>query len=61
MIEKPMHLFVLKYSSDFTIKNFLVVPKYFFTQNILSKRPKALKDRPNYYMCDIDFSNIPES
>lgn len=59
--EKPMHLFVLKYSDDFTITNFLVVPKYFFTKDIIVKRPKALKNRPNYFMSDIDFSAIPES
>ena len=58
---KPMHLFVLKYSDDFTITNFLVVPKYFFTKNVIIKRPKALKGRSNYFMSDIDFSAIPES
>ncbi len=59
--DKPMHLFVLKYSEDFTITNFLVVPKYFFTKDVILKRAKALKGRPNYYMSDIDFSAIPES
>lgn len=59
--EKPMHLFVLKYSKDYTITNFLVVPKYFFTKDVIIKRPKPLKRRPNYYMSDIDFSAIPES
>ncbi|MDD2565560.1 MAG: DpnI domain-containing protein [Candidatus Gracilibacteria bacterium] len=58
---KPMHLFVLKYSEDYTVTNFLVVPKYFFTSEIVKKRPNALKDRPNYFMSDINFSNIPES
>lgn len=56
-----MHLFILKYSDDFTITDFLLVPKYFFTKDILVKRPKALKNRPNYFMSDIDFSSIPES
>lgn len=58
---KPMHLFILKYSEDFTITNFLVVPKYFFTSKVIIRRPNALKGRPNYFMSDIDFSNIPES
>ena len=58
---KPMHLFVLKYSDDFTITNFLVIPKYFFTKQVIIKRPNALKSRPNYFMSDIDFSSIPES
>ena len=58
---KPMHLFVLKYSQDYTITNFLVVPKYFFTSDIVKRRPNALKGRPNYFMSDIDFSIIPES
>lgn len=61
METKPMHLFILKYSDDFTITDFLLVPKYFFTKDILVKRPKALKNRPNYFMSDIDFSSIPES
>jgi hypothetical protein len=38
MIDNPMHLFVLKYSEDYTIKNFLVVPKYFFIPEIIQKR-----------------------
>lgn len=61
METKPMHLFILKYSDDFTITDFLLVPKYFFTKDILVKRLKALKNRPNYFMSDIDFSSIPES
>lgn len=64
--EGPINLFVLKYSDDFTITNFLVVPKYFFTQDIIEKRNEAKVKQKNWNIRlwtwgVIRFDRIPES
>lgn len=66
MLENPMHLFVLKYSEDFTIKNFLVVPKYFFIPEIIQKRKTSNVKLKNWKIrhwtwWNILFDKIPES
>lgn len=47
MEQGPINLFVLKYSDDYTITNFLVVPKYFFTQEVIEKRNEAKVKQKN--------------
>ncbi len=66
MIEKPMHLFVLKYAPDYTINNFLVVPKYFFIPGIIQKRNISRVKQKNWKVrlwtwWNILFHKIPES
>ncbi len=66
MIKKPMHLFVLKYAEDYTIKNFLVVPKYFFIPEIIQKRNTSKVKQKNWTIrlwtgWNILFDKIPES
>jgi len=66
MLENPMHLFVLKYSEDYTIKNFLVVPKYFFIPEIIQKRNTSKVKQKNWKIrlwtwWNILFDKIPES
>lgn len=65
MIDNPMHLFVLKYSEDYTIKNFLVVPKYFFIPEIIQKRNTSKVKQKNWKIrlwtwWNILFDKIPE-
>ncbi len=66
MTKDPMHLFVLKYSEDYTIKNFLVVPKYFFIPEIIQKRNTSKVKQKNWKTrlwtwWNIMFDKIPES
>lgn len=66
MEEGPINLFVLKYSDDYTITNFLVVPKYFFTQEVIEKRNEAKVKQKNWTIRlwtwgIIRFDKIPES
>lgn len=56
------HFFFLNYDkSTYEIVNFLATPDYMFIPEMIIKRNKALKDRPNYFMCSIDISSIPNS
>lgn len=61
--ENNPNFFFLTYDkSTFDIKNFLVIPKYFFVPTIIEKR-KALSPtarRAGWVGCNIDVSNIPE-
>ncbi len=66
MTNNPMHLFVLKYAEDYTIKNFLVVPKYFFIPEIIKKRNTSKVKQKNWTTrlwtwWNIMFDKIPES
>ena len=54
--------FLLHYDAQkYEIVNFAVIPKHFFTPEIIIKRKNGLKTRPNYFMCNIDATKIPES
>ena len=66
MANNPMHLFILKYAKDYTIKNFLVVPKYFFIPEIIQKRNTSKVKQKNWKIrlwtwWNILFDKIPES
>lgn len=42
------------------IINFYASPNYFFTPSMIIPRKTGLSSRPNYFMCSIDISSIPE-
>ena len=57
------NFFFLNYSKDFQIKNFVVIPKHYFTQEIIEKRkplPITAK-RAGWIGCNILLEPIPES
>ncbi len=58
---KPNFFFLHYIDIKYIVEDFFVVPKYFFIPEIIEKRSKGLKNRPNYYMCNILFSKIPNS
>lgn len=60
--EKNPNFFFLNYSiKNYEVQNFIVIPKHFFTPKIIIKRNQGLPNRPNYIMCSIDLSLIPQS
>lgn len=57
------NFFFLTYSKQFAVSNFLIIPKQFFTPDIIVKR-KPLSEsakRAGWVGCNIDISNIAES
>lgn len=60
--ENNPNFFFLNYDrSNYEIQNFIVIPKHFFIPEIIIKRNQGLPDRPNYIMCSIDLTLIPQS
>ena len=56
------NFFLLNYDlSDLEVTNFLVIPKHFFTPEIIIRRKQGLPNRPDYIMCSINLSLIPQS
>ncbi|WP_295021893.1 DpnI domain-containing protein [Sulfurimonas sp.] len=56
------NFYFLNYDKEnFDVINFCAVPNYFFTPNIIIPRKKGIPNRPNYIMCNIDISGIPNS
>ncbi len=56
------NFFFLNYDArNYEVLNFAVIPKHFFVPEIIIKRNKGLKNRPNYIMCSIDLTLIPQS
>jgi len=56
------NFFFLNYDvKKFIVNNFIVIPKYFFVPDMIIKRKNGLKNRPNYIMCNIDLSRIPQT
>lgn len=43
------------------IINFCAVPNYFFSSDIIIPRKKGIPNRPDYIMCNIDISAIPDT
>jgi len=57
------NFFFLNYTKNYEVSNFLVIPKYFFTPEIIEKR-KPLSENANragWVGCNILLSPIPES
>lgn len=60
--ENNPNFFFLNYGiKNYEVQNFIVIPKHFFTPKIIIKRNQGLPNRPNYIMCSIDLSLIPQS
>ncbi|TRZ78478.1 restriction endonuclease [bacterium] len=56
------NLFLLSYDvSNYAVLDFVVVPKHFFVPAMIVKRNKGIPNRPNYIMCNIDLTSIPNS
>ncbi len=56
------NFFFLNYDlQNYEVINFFVIPKHFFTPEIIIPRKKGIPNRPNYIMCSIDLVGIPES
>ena len=55
--------FFLTYSNDFHVNNFLLIPKHFFTPDIIIKRKplSATAKRAGWVGCNIDLRHVPES
>lgn len=57
------NFFFLTYSKNMSVENFLIIPKHFFTPEIIIKR-KPLSDtarRAGWIGCNINISNVAES
>lgn len=57
------NFFFLTYSKDWSVNNFLIIPKQFFTNEIIIKRP-PLSDtarRAGWVGCNINISNIADA
>jgi type II restriction enzyme len=57
------NFFFLTYTKNWSVDNFLIIPKQFFTSEIIIKR-KPLADtarRAGWIGCNIDISNIPDA
>ena len=57
------NFFFLTYSKDWTVDNFLIIPKQFFTTDIIVKRkPLSVSaKRAGWVGCNIDISNVSEA
>ena len=55
--------FFLTYSKVFTVNNFLIIPKQFFTPDIIIQRKplSATAKRAGWVGCNIDLRHVPES
>jgi type II restriction enzyme len=57
------NFFFLTYSKQWTVDNFLIVPKHFFTPDIIIKRPPLAETarRAGWIGCNIDISKITDT
>ncbi len=57
------NFFFLTYSKDWAVNNFLIIPKQFFTPEIIIKRNplSSTAKRAGWVGCNIDISNIAEA
>ncbi|GAF56804.1 LOW QUALITY PROTEIN: type II restriction enzyme DpnI [Psychrobacter sp. JCM 18901] len=55
--------FFLTYSKEYTVNNFLIIPKHFFTPDIIVKRKplSVTAKRAGWVGCNIDLRHVPES
>jgi len=55
--------FFLTYSKAYTVNNFLIIPKHFFTPDIIVKRKplSVTAKRAGWVGCNIDLRQVPES
>jgi len=57
----PNFYFLNYDKTNFEVINFCAVPNYFFTSEIIIPRKNGIPNRPDYIMCSIDISAIPNS
>lgn len=57
----PNFFFLSYCKREFKVQELILIPKHFFTADIIIPRKKGLKNRPNYIMCSIDTKTLPES
>ncbi|MFB6348041.1 DpnI domain-containing protein [Moraxella sp. ZJ142] len=56
------NFFFLNYSKhDYSVKNLVIVPKHFFTSDIIIPRKNGIPNRPNYIMCSINTAALPNN
>lgn len=56
------NFFFLNYDRrDYAIYNLIIIPKHFFTPEVIVARNKGIADRPNYIMCAINTAALPSS
>src|SRR5690606_39225059 len=57
------NFFLLTYTKDWTVNNFLIIPKQFFTTEIIIKRPKLAETarRAGWVGCNIDISKVADA
>lgn len=57
------NFFFLTYSKDWSVNDFLIIPKQFFTEEIIIKRPPLSPNakRAGWVGCNIDISKVAES
>jgi type II restriction enzyme len=57
------NFFFLTYSKNWTVENFLIIPKQFFTPDIIVKRKplSSTAKRAGWIGCNIDISNVAEA
>ncbi len=61
--ENNPNFFFLTYTKDWTVNDFLIIPKQFFTTDIIIKRPPLAKTarRTGWIGCNIDISKVVEA
>ena len=61
--ENNPNFFFLTYTKNWTVNDFLIIPKQFFTAEIIIKRPPLAETarRAGWIGCNIDISKVPES
>ncbi len=57
----PNFYFMNYDKNNFDVINFCAVPNYFFIPDIIIPRKKGIPNRPDYIMCNINISSIPNS
>ncbi len=57
------NFFLLTYSKELSVNNFLLIPNHFFTPSIIQKRKPLSENarRAGWIGCNIDISNVPKS
>ncbi|MDT9564119.1 DpnI domain-containing protein [Streptococcus mutans] len=61
--ENNPNFFFLNYSSEMKVNNFIIIPKHFFTPNIIIKRKRLASTarRAGWIGCNIDISTVPNA
>lgn len=61
--ENNPNVFFLTYTKNWAVNNFLIIPKQFFTSEIIIKRPPlaATARRAGWVGCNIDISKVPDA